>query len=81
MPKKPSKNPINKTPEPEFYGTAVVGTKGQIVIPSSAREKYNIKPQDKLVIFGAEGGVLAIIKAEQIQQLLSDLGSIFRENK
>lgn len=63
--------------EPEFFGTAVVGTKGQIVIPSQARKKYDIKPQDKLIVFGSEGGVLAIVKADQIEQLLSGLDGVF----
>ncbi len=81
MNKKVKKKQNNLIPEPEIYGTAVVGTKGQIVIPNEARKKYDIKPQDKLVVFGAEGGVLAVVKAEKIQELLSGLDGVFGGKK
>lgn len=37
---------------PEFYGSAVVGAKGQIVIPVKARQRLKIKPGDRVVIIG-----------------------------
>ena len=37
----------------KMYGTATVGTKGQIVIPSDAREELGIEPGDKLYIAGS----------------------------
>jgi len=33
-----------------FYGTATVGTKGQIVIPAEAREELKIKEGDKVTV-------------------------------
>ena len=35
-----------------IFGTVKVGEKGQIVIPKEAREKYNIKAGDTLLILG-----------------------------
>ena len=35
---------------PKFFGFAIVGAKGQIVIPSEARKAMNIKSGDKLII-------------------------------
>ena len=40
--------------------TATVGEKGQIVIPKQAREIFNIKPGDTLLILGDEKRGLAI---------------------
>ena len=57
----------------EFFDTAVVGTKGQFVIPKDARDEYDIKSGDKLLIFGGKGGVLAIVKAEMLHEILSGI--------
>ncbi len=73
LPKQKSKKNINQFPEPDFYGTAVVGTKGQIVIPNEARKKYNLNPGDQLVVFGGEGGVLAIMKSDKLKDLLKTI--------
>ena len=35
-----------------FFGSAKVGSKGQIVIPAEAREIFGIKPGDNLIILG-----------------------------
>ena len=37
-------------PEGKFAWTVTVGTKGQIVIPKEAREVFDIKPGDHLLI-------------------------------
>jgi AbrB family looped-hinge helix DNA binding protein len=58
----------------KLYGTATVGTKGQIVIPADAREELNINPGDKLYIAGSvEKKVLFCLKEEQLQHLISKL--------
>ncbi len=38
-----------------FYGSATVGTKGQIVIPVKLRKDSNIKPGDTLIFIGKLG--------------------------
>ena len=36
----------------KYAWTATVGEKGQIVIPKQAREVFDIKPGDKLILLG-----------------------------
>lgn len=59
--------------EPEFFGSATVGERGQIVIPADARESFDIKPGDKLLIFSSMHGrhSLNIIKSEQVTEFVS----------
>lgn len=50
-----------------FFGVVKVGERGQIVIPKQARERYRIKPGDKLIVLGEDETMgLAILKSEQI---------------
>ncbi|MBP3539010.1 MAG: AbrB/MazE/SpoVT family DNA-binding domain-containing protein [Oscillospiraceae bacterium] len=49
-----------KKPEGKYAWTATVGEKGQIVIPKQAREIFNIKPGDTLIVLGDEKRGLAI---------------------
>ncbi|MHB1361430.1 MAG: AbrB/MazE/SpoVT family DNA-binding domain-containing protein [Thermoleophilia bacterium] len=59
-------------PDPQFWGSATVGERGQIVIPADARQEMDIKPGDKLLIFsGMHGGALNVIKAEQVSEFVS----------
>lgn len=58
----------------KLYGTATVGTKGQIVIPSNARDELDIKPGDKLYIAGsASKKVLFCLGEEQLEHLINRL--------
>lgn len=60
----------------KMYGTATVGTKGQIVIPSEAREELSIEPGDKLYIAGSpERKVLFCLKEDQLRALVEQLTS------
>ena len=47
-----------------LFGTVKVGERGQIVIPKEARDKFDIKPGDSLMILGDESKGLKIVKAE-----------------
>ena len=49
-----------KKPEGKYAWTVTVGEKGQIVIPKQAREVFEIKPGDTLVMLGDEKRGLAI---------------------
>lgn len=44
----------------KYAWTATVGEKGQIVIPKQARDLFDIKPGDTLLILGDEARGLAI---------------------
>lgn len=37
-----------------FFGVVKVGERGQIVIPKEAREMYQIRPGDKLIVLGED---------------------------
>jgi AbrB family looped-hinge helix DNA binding protein len=41
-----------KGPGNKYAWTATVGQKGQIVIPKEAREMFDIKPGDTLILLG-----------------------------
>lgn len=54
-----------KTPAGKYAWTATVGEKGQIVIPKQARELFDIKPGDTLLLLGdAQLGIAIPPKAE-----------------
>ena len=60
----------------KLFGTATVGTKGQIVIPSNARDELGLTPGDKLYIAGSTSKqVLFCLKEEQLQDLIARLTS------
>lgn len=47
-------------PKGKYAWTATVGEKGQIVIPRQAREVFDIKPGDTLLLLGDEKRGIAI---------------------
>ena len=54
-----------------IFGMVRVGEKGQIVIPAKARKIFSIKPGDNLVVLGDEGQGIALLKEENLLQMLS----------
>ena len=58
------------------FGTAVLGPRGQLVIPMEARKEIGIDTGDKLLVFGHFGGRgLIFIKAEAAEELLNIMSS------
>ena len=57
----------------QFYGTATLGEKGQIVIPSEAREAMGLKKREKLLVFGMGCDMLAFSKLSKVEQFASHL--------
>ena len=49
-----------KAPKGKYAWTATVGEKGQIVIPKQARDLFEIKPGDTLLLLGDEKRGIAI---------------------
>ncbi len=47
-------------PKGKYAWTATVGEKGQIVIPKQAREIFDIRPGDTLLLLGDENRGIAI---------------------
>ncbi|KAF0821261.1 AbrB/MazE/SpoVT family DNA-binding domain-containing protein [Cytobacillus firmus] len=56
-----------------IFGTVKVGTKGQIVIPKEARDVFNIKPGDSLLMLGDEQQGIALVKEEIFFQFANDI--------
>lgn len=58
----------------QLFGTATVGTKGQVVIPADAREAFGIKPGDRLYVMGSRTKkIIALIPEDQLRELLDHL--------
>ncbi len=61
-------------PEMKLWGTATVGTKGQVVIPAEARDELGIREGDKMVVLGSTKlGTLTLVKAEAIEQMMASV--------
>ena len=60
-------------PEGQFYGTATVGEKGQIVIPQEARKNMKLKRGDRLLVFGMDKDALVVAKLSHIEKITSHL--------
>jgi len=54
-----------------IYGTVKVGERGQVVIPSKAREHFNIKPGDLLLVIGdRKHGGIGFVKANAMKEFV-----------
>ena len=56
-----------------IFGTVKVGEKGQIVIPKAARDIFNIKPGDILLLLGDEAQGIAIVKNDIFLKFAEDI--------
>lgn len=58
----------------KLYGTATVGSKGQIVIPVDARDELHISEGDRLYVVGsAHKGVLGLFKEETLEAFIEHM--------
>ena len=64
------------------FGTAKVGDRGQIVIPKEARELYDIKPGDTLLLLGDEETGLIVTRPEVLNNLANQiLNNVKKEDR
>ena len=56
-----------------IFGTVKVGERGQIVIPREARDKFDIKAGDTLIVLGDEKWGIAVTKSDVLQKFGSDI--------
>jgi AbrB family looped-hinge helix DNA binding protein len=58
----------------KLYGTATVGTKGQVVIPADARDELRIQTGDRLYVVGSpDKGFLGLLKEDALEQVVEQL--------
>ena len=57
----------------KFVGIAKVGEKGQIVIPKEARDMFEIKPGDSIVILCDKKKGMALIKSEVLEDTMDKI--------
>ncbi len=57
----------------KYVGIAKVGEKGQIVIPKEARDMFDIKPGDTVVVLCDIKKGIAIIKSDVIEDTMDKI--------
>lgn len=53
----------------KYVGISKVGEKGQIVIPKEARDMFDIKPGDSIIVLCDKEKGIALLKADAIEDL------------
>ena len=57
----------------KFHGSTTIGERGQIVIPSEAREAMGLKKGDKLLVFSMGSDMLSLSKLSNLEKFASHL--------
>lgn len=53
-----------------MYGSVVVGSKGQVVIPKDVRDELSISPGDTLIVVTKHGKAIGMVKADDIHEFM-----------
>ena len=56
-----------------IFGTVKVGESGQIIIPKEARQVFDIKAGDTLIVLGDEKWGIAVTKADVLEKHAYDV--------
>ena len=67
--------PIGK----HLWGTVIIGSKGQIVIPKAARETFELNEGDRLVVLGDDAEGIALVKADAFEQRVQEALKLSRQ--
>ncbi|MGN0551870.1 MAG: helix-turn-helix domain-containing protein [Oscillospiraceae bacterium] len=62
-----------------IFGTTKINDRGQIVIPKKARDLFDIKPDDSLIILGDESEGIAIMKADKFEKRINDTLGLMKQ--
>ena len=57
----------------KYVGICKVGEKGQIVIPKDARDMFNIKPGDSIIVLCDKEKGIALVKSDVIENIGDDI--------
>lgn len=57
----------------KYVGICKVGEKGQIVIPKEARDMFNIKSGDSIIVLCDKAQGIALVKSDVIEDLSSKI--------
>lgn len=63
----------------KFYGSTTIGARGQMVIPIKARNDFRIKNGEELLVLGAHGRFLTVMKFSEVKGFVSELTEQFKE--
>ena len=61
---------MKNTNKDKFIVSVKVGEKGQIIVPKEAREMFNIKAGDTLMVLGDKNKGIALIKADAVYDVI-----------
>ncbi|MDL2301487.1 helix-turn-helix domain-containing protein [Lachnospiraceae bacterium OttesenSCG-928-D06] len=64
-----------------LFGTVTMGERGQIVIPKKARNVFDIKPGDELIILGDEQQGIGIMKADVMLAFMREVRNFPKEEE
>ena len=64
-----------------IFGTVKVGERGQIIIPKEAREVFDIKAGDILIVLGDEKWGIAVTKSDVLEKPAMDVFHKISEEK
>ena len=59
----------------KLYGTATIGSKGQVVIPADAREDLGLKAGDRLYVVSAGTGGVVFLKEEMLEDIVAKMSA------
>ncbi len=66
----------------KYVGICKVGEKGQIVIPKDAREMFDIKPGDSIIVLCDKSKGMALVKSDVIEDFTDNIiGNTKKKNK
>lgn len=57
----------------KYIGICKVGEKGQIVIPKDARDMFDIKPGDSVIVLCDKKKGIALVKSDVIESMSDDI--------
>jgi AbrB family looped-hinge helix DNA binding protein len=55
--------------EKKFYGSTIIGERGQVVIPKEARSDLILKKGEKLLVFGMKG-MITLMKFSEVKKIM-----------